>query len=74
LSEQSLELGRMLDEPKVVAIALNTLGHLERQRGNLEGATGRYEESLALFRELGHGWGIAYTLANLAEWRSGAGI
>jgi tetratricopeptide (TPR) repeat protein len=41
------------------------LGHVERHRGNTKIAIARHEGSLALFRELGHQWSSAYTLANL---------
>jgi tetratricopeptide (TPR) repeat protein len=47
------------------ATALGILGRVEHRRGNTERAVAHYEESLALFRELGQGWGSAYTLANL---------
>lgn len=38
-----------------------------RAQGNLDRATAMLEESLALFRSLGHMWGIARALNGLAE-------
>jgi tetratricopeptide (TPR) repeat protein len=49
------------------AIALNTLGHVQRDRGDLEGATARYEESLRYIEESEHRRGVAYGLSSLGN-------
>ena len=54
-----------MGERSAAAIALNSLGHIERQRGELTNAAARHEESLALFGEVGNERGVAYTLSSL---------
>jgi predicted ATPase/DNA-binding XRE family transcriptional regulator len=49
------------------ALAHNTLGHVERRRGNDEAGTSHHEKGLALFRGIGNERGSAYSLSNLAS-------
>ena len=50
-----------------VALSLNSSGVFARDRGEDERARDFYEESLALFRELGDTWDIGLLLNNLAR-------
>src|SRR5262249_47122374 len=53
LVEESLELGRELDDMQQTGYALYTLGRLARIEGNYARAATFFEESLTLFRSLG---------------------
>ena len=52
--------------PLMRAKALDGLGALMRAQGEYEAAQQRFEESLAIRRDLGHQAGIAHSLTNLA--------
>ena len=66
LHEKSLRLFRELDDRTGIAFALNLLGVIALQRGELAKAEQLLNESLALRRELGDPWTIAQTLQNFA--------
>jgi non-specific serine/threonine protein kinase len=65
LLEESLALGRALDDRQRVAAALNSLGNLAFRLGEYRRAGDAYEQNLALQRELADRWGIAASLNNL---------
>ena len=61
--EESLAIGRDLEDPRVVAWSLRELGFLALEdQGDHDRAVGLCEESLAVARQLGDPWEIAYAL------------
>lgn len=46
---------------------MSNLGDIARLQGDDEGAAGRYQESLALFREIGDKRGVSFCLEGMAE-------
>jgi hypothetical protein len=50
-----------------MAWSLNHQGDMARGQGDPAGASALYEQSLAIFRELGDRWGIAGSLADLGN-------
>jgi predicted ATPase/DNA-binding CsgD family transcriptional regulator len=72
LHEQALALFRELEftdraHEYGIAIGLSTLADVVRAQGDLGRAATLLEESLTLFRRLGHAWGIARTLTSLGD-------
>jgi predicted ATPase/DNA-binding CsgD family transcriptional regulator len=65
LAEESLALGRELDERKQTGYALYILGRLARIEGNYGAAVTFFEESLSLVRELGRQDDMALVLSDL---------
>lgn len=63
--EQALVLWRELDEPRGLAIALNTLGLIARSEGDLARGLEALEEALGYMRQIGNEWGAATVLNNL---------
>jgi tetratricopeptide (TPR) repeat protein len=74
LHAEATALGRRTGERRVYAGLYNELGGVARVRGELERARQLHTEALALFRDLGVGWSVPHTLAQLAcaEARLGA--
>jgi len=64
-AEESLEIFREVDERPWVARAVNLLGNITKQQGDLERAEPLYQESLLLQREVGDRAGIAFAICNL---------
>ncbi len=64
--EQALELWRGLGERGSMAVTLDTLAALARDRGDLAEARELYQETLAVFRVLGDKTAVAASLNNLA--------
>jgi hypothetical protein len=56
------------------AVALNDIGMMFHNRGDLAAAQKRYQEALTLFSELGEKSGIAYDLYQLGEVMSLRGV
>ena len=68
LYRRALEGYREVDDRRGIAVALLNLGSLEADlRADFAAARVRFEESLAVFRELGISINMAMTLANLGE-------
>ena len=67
--EESLALARQLDPPaySTIAFAVNALGNLAADRGDLPAAVSFYEQSLAAWQALGRQDGIICALANLGH-------
>jgi predicted ATPase/class 3 adenylate cyclase len=66
LLEQSVELFRVLDQPKDIATTLNNYGAVVLQQGDPAAAHRFFSESLELKRELGDTTGTLVTTSNLA--------
>jgi predicted ATPase/Tfp pilus assembly protein PilF len=67
LFEESLAIGRELDNSEIIARTLPNLGLLEHNQGNYDAARSLFEESLAVLRQLGDQRGIASSLNNLGR-------
>jgi len=63
---KSLEQRRLEDDPRAVAIALNSLGLVTHHQGDSATAAGYYRQSLAILRELGDPNLTGSVLGNLA--------
>jgi tetratricopeptide (TPR) repeat protein len=63
--EQSLALLRELGDWRTIGFMLNNLGVIAHLQGDYELAVGRYEEALAIFREIGERTWELPTLGNL---------
>jgi non-specific serine/threonine protein kinase len=63
LAEESLALGRAVNDKWNIAWALAAIG-LWGKHGRIQ--TEPFEEALAIFRELGDGWGISHMLRRLS--------
>jgi tetratricopeptide (TPR) repeat protein len=59
---------RALGDKIGIAVGLTNLGDVAREEGNLTGAAALYEESLALWRDLGSvNWGLPWVLLGLGD-------
>jgi len=67
LGLEAVRLARSSGDRRVLAHALNNLSEAYRESGEIGPARTGYEESLALYREVGHGAAVALVLTNLAE-------
>jgi predicted ATPase/serine/threonine protein kinase len=67
LLKESLEIARLLDDKRSVAISINALAVNARGRGELAEARALFKESLELFRELQDSLAAARALSNLAS-------
>jgi DNA-binding CsgD family transcriptional regulator len=67
LYHETLALRRQIDDRRGLAATLNSLGVLNRDRGDDPAARALYEESLALYRDLQDLWGQALLLNNMAR-------
>lgn len=63
--EKSLELGRKLNDPKVIGQAMTNAGLTYHVQGNIAKATEMYQEALILRQKCGDLQGEAETLANI---------
>lgn len=63
--EESLSLGRQLEDRQSVGISLSNLGNIALANGEHGSARTLYEESLALKRAIGDRAGVALTLSNM---------
>jgi non-specific serine/threonine protein kinase len=73
LCDACLARSRELDDAEGVAIALLSRADVARDLGDARQACADGEESLSLFRDLGHQWAIGFSLNNLAlvAWMEG---
>ena len=67
LLKESLEIGRLLEDKRIIAVSLNALAVTARDRGDLAASRVLFEESLALWRELHDALAVARALSNLAN-------
>lgn len=67
LAEEGLQLDRELNNVVGTAVALIHLGNVARFRGDIPGARGRYEESLAILRKVGIREFIALGLVKIMQ-------
>ncbi len=66
LGERGIESYRVLGDRTNLAVALRMAGWIAHQRNQVARAYHLYEQSLALFKELDHHRGVAYTMLNMA--------
>jgi predicted ATPase len=66
LLKESLEIARSLEDKRSLAVSLNALAVVMRDKGDLVVSAAMFEESLALWKELGDGLAVARGLSNLA--------
>lgn len=71
--EESLKLSRKIGERQSITYALNNLGNLAMEQGNITAARSFFEESLSLAQELHDKSGIVMFLASLGEATLGQG-
>jgi DNA-binding CsgD family transcriptional regulator len=64
---QVLELCRRREWPTWAGHALNGLGVIDYERGDIERAAARFEEALDLFRAHSNTYGVGFVLTNLAK-------
>ncbi len=67
LHEESLQTCRDLSDHRGVAVALNALGVVARDRGDLDTACSVFEQCVATWRDLGSSVDTARALSNLAN-------
>jgi predicted ATPase/serine/threonine protein kinase len=67
LLQESLEIGRGLEDKRSIAVSLNALAVTARDRGDLAASRTLFEESLATWRELHDTLAVARALSNLAN-------
>ena len=67
LLKESLEIGRLLEDKRSIAVSLNALAVTARDRGDLAASRSLFEESLAKWRELHDALAVARALSNLAN-------
>ena len=67
LLKDSLELGRLLNDKRCIAVSINALAVTARNYGDLAGARSLFEESLTLWREMRDSPAVARALSNLAS-------
>ena len=66
-SEERLEIARMLDDERMVAVALNDLGVAAVLSGDAESGTAFYEESRVLAAQIGESQTVVSATSNLAD-------
>jgi len=64
---ESLEIGRRLEDKRSIAVSLNAQAVIARDRGDLAASRALFEEGLALWRELRDPLAVARALSNLAN-------
>jgi predicted ATPase len=71
--EESLALARTQDDTRSIALSLQFLGSVSRERGRYSEAVARHDESLALWRALGDDKGVARSLnyVGFSSWLDG---
>jgi predicted ATPase len=67
LLKESLEVGRLLEDKRSIAVSLNALAVTARDRGDLAASRALFEETLAKWRELHDALAVARALSNLAN-------
>ena len=67
LLQESLEIGRRLEDKRSIAVSLNALAVTARDRGDLAASRALFEESLAKWRDLHDALAVARALSNLAN-------
>jgi predicted ATPase len=67
LLQESLAIGRLLQDKRSIAVSINALAVNARDRGNLPESRSLFEESLELWRELRDALAVARGLSNLAN-------
>jgi predicted ATPase/serine/threonine protein kinase len=67
LLKESLEIGRLLEDKRSIAVSLNALAVVARDHGDLAASRALFEDSLALWRELHDALAVARALSNLAN-------
>jgi len=67
LLKESLNIGRLLQDKRSIAVSLNALAVTARDRGELADSRALFEESLAQWRELHDPLAVARALSNLAD-------
>jgi predicted ATPase len=65
--KESLEIARLLEDKRSMAVSLNALAVIARDHGELAAARTLFGESLALWRELQDALAVARALSNLAN-------
>jgi len=72
-TREGLDVGRRLEDGRIMARAVQNLGIIARCREDYAAARKFYRESLELFRMVGERWGEALALGNIGEmaWRLG---
>jgi predicted ATPase len=65
--KESMEVSRQLGDAQGVAVGLNALAVVARDRGDLSVAHGLFEKSLAQWQEMGDRAAVARALSNLAN-------
>jgi predicted ATPase/tRNA A-37 threonylcarbamoyl transferase component Bud32 len=67
LTEEALVMHREVDNPAGVLVCLNNLAVLNREQGNLAGASSRFLEIVELVQRTGDRQSVARALSNLAD-------
>lgn len=67
LLKESLEIARLLEDKKSVAVSLNALAVSSLDTGDLSNSAGLFAESLVLWKELDERLAVARALSNLAS-------
>ncbi len=67
LCEEALAIGRSLADPLLAADALHRLGHLCEDENDLDQALSLFDQSTALYREVGDQWGLTRPLLDLGR-------
>ena len=67
LLKGSLDIGRLLQDKRSVAVSLNAMAVIARDGGDLAASRALLEESLTLWRELHDPLAVARALSNLAN-------
>ncbi|MBK9940316.1 MAG: hypothetical protein IPP13_01660 [Kouleothrix sp.] len=65
--EASLEIGRRLDDPRLIQVAVGNLGYARFQQGQLRAAQGYLEESVAAAQQAQDPNVVRYSLLRLAD-------
>jgi predicted ATPase len=67
LLKGSLDIGRLLEDKRSIAVSLNAMAVIARDGGDLAASRALFEESLTLWRELHDALAVARALSNLAN-------
>lgn len=62
-----LEVAKSIEDKSLQADSLNNLGVNAYMGGDYPAAKGYYEQSLSLYEAIGHRWGVALSLNNIAD-------
>ncbi len=67
LLKESLEIARLLEDKRSIAVSLNALAVSARDKGDLAASTALFEESLVLWKDVCDRRAVARALSNLAS-------